>query len=662
MTRGAAYLRTSKESSDEARQRSSIQSWLRSTGRVLGPTDFFFDAGWRRHQVRPEFSRLLDRIQAGQLDWVVVEEQTRWGTEDAYQFVAQMGLLRKHNVELWEARTGRLLNPSASQIGDFLTGAIGAIQSTEETSRLATRNLKAKLLKAQQGCWMGGPIPYGLGIVCKNANGSVLWTVERVKNKLEQHYPDGRIVYRNSVPQDRNRKEGDSLFLCPSNYVERLEIVRLIFQWATKEAISPGAICNRLNTMGKRTAEGTLWSWSIVASVLTQPNYTGAFSYGKVSRARHATHSTGTDYRLLDKPIYVHKPQSEWITSESIFEPIISREVWELAQQKFGQPRPKAIKNPEMWLSGLVFCGACGSRMSGWQTKNKPFLKYGCDRYRRFGTASGCRCHQASHETLARMTLDYLHELGGDLSDLTLTSLYRKRAKGRARYRELRTAVDRILYDTLPDVYEFTQDGEFRTFLVPRGGEPDELVRLPGCTNGMLVENLFAMLESRQQGSTRAQLRELRARHDKLTSAFVEASTPMLRQKLQADITGVEAEIGRLEAGLTSISTEIRCLFQGLHQFAVEASRAAVVLADEEPRRRAAAARRVLERVECRFRVDRFPSGYERAVLDSVWFVPKIGQPELRKVQTPGPPCDARSAKPVRSLIEPSRACRAAST
>jgi hypothetical protein len=284
--------------------------------------------------------------------------------------------------------------------------------------------------------------------------------------------------------------------------------------------------------------------------------------------------------------------------------------------------------------------------MSSWCTKRKPFLKYGCDRYRRFGRASGCRCHQASHEVLARLTLEYFQDLAVDVSDLTLASLYRRREQGRARYRELRAAIDGLLYDLLPHIYEYEQQGEYRVFLVPQGGEPDQLVRLPGCTNGTLVENLFATIEAAQQGSAQVQLRELRSRHDKLTSAFVHAGTPLLRQKLQAEITDVEAEIGRLEAGLTSVSTELRCLFRDLHQLEVEASRAGRVLADEEPRRRAAAARRVLERVECRFRVDRFPSGYERAVLDSVRFVPKFGQPELRRVQTPGPPCDARSARP----------------
>ena len=399
---GAAYLRTSKESSDEARQRSTIDSWLRDTARVLGPADWYFDPGWKRHQaaVRPDFNRLLDRVRAGELAWIVVEEQSRWGTEDAYEFIEQMGLLRKYDVELWEARKGRLLNPPASQIGEFLTGTVQAIQSTEETARLATRSLKAKLLKAQAGAWAGGPIPNGLAVVCRTRTGKVLWTVDRIKDQYEQYYPDGRVVYRKALPQDRNRKDGDCLYLCPSRYQERLEVIKLIFLWATKETISPGAISNRLNAMGKRTAEGGLWSWSTVTSVLTQPAYTGCFSFGKVSRARHATHSSGTDYKLLDKPVYIHKHRSEWITSEQIFEPIISRETWEQAQQQFGHPRPKALSNAEMWLSGLVFCGACGSRMSSWCTKRKPFLKYGCDRYRRFGRASGCRCHQASHEVL----------------------------------------------------------------------------------------------------------------------------------------------------------------------------------------------------------------------------------------------------------------------
>jgi hypothetical protein len=50
MSDGAAYLRTSRESSDEARQRETIQSWLAKTGHTLEPESWYFNPGYKRLQ------------------------------------------------------------------------------------------------------------------------------------------------------------------------------------------------------------------------------------------------------------------------------------------------------------------------------------------------------------------------------------------------------------------------------------------------------------------------------------------------------------------------------------------------------------------------------------------------------------------------------------
>lgn len=156
---GAAYIRTSQESSDETRQRATRESWLATTGRELDT--WYQNLGWKRHQAtrRPAFNKMLALARSGDLAWIVVEEATRFGTKDAYKFTHIMGELVECGVEVWDARCNRLLNPPRSSMGDYLLATVGALNSTQETINLAARSLKAKLLKAQLGAWPGGPIP-----------------------------------------------------------------------------------------------------------------------------------------------------------------------------------------------------------------------------------------------------------------------------------------------------------------------------------------------------------------------------------------------------------------------------------------------------------------------------------------------------------------------
>ena len=152
---------------------------------------------------------------------------------------------------------------------------------------------------------------------------------------------------------------------------------------------------------------------------------------------------------------------------------------------------------------------------------------YSCDDYRK-NKDSGCRPNYIPHETLANLVKSHLAELEQDLESLTLKNLYQRRTKTRKRWAELRAAIDKILYDALPELYHYEQDGLCRVFSVPRQDDEDELVRIPGCS-GSIVQELLDQVEYVRDQGCKAKMGELRARHTKLYDAFVDA-TPGIRK------------------------------------------------------------------------------------------------------------------------------------
>jgi DNA invertase Pin-like site-specific DNA recombinase len=269
---GAAYLRTSMGTSDETRQRDEIGKWADRTKNTIDRE--FLDKGGKRHQSekREQWQAMMALVKQDKVAWIVVEEHTRFGYADTYEFYEMMAELRRHKTILYEARTGRVLNPHPNEMGGIITSSVQSVQSHQETSNLAARALKAKLIKAEQGVWGGGPIPYAMAVACRTKTGETLWTAEQVGDSFEQHYLNGNSRILGYFPTDREEKT-EFLYLVPSRYQDRIEAVRYIFQWVQDDpGIALSEITRRLIKQGHRPASGGVFRYTLVHSILGQPS------------------------------------------------------------------------------------------------------------------------------------------------------------------------------------------------------------------------------------------------------------------------------------------------------------------------------------------------------------------------------------------------------
>jgi hypothetical protein len=146
-------------------------------------------------------------------------------------------------------------------------------------------------------------------------------------------------------------------------------------------------------------------------ALLFNPVYIGAIASQK------QVHKFKTGW-IRDK-----KPE-EWIIVEDVHEPIISREVFDLIQQKTNErKRPDAFGNYSIF-AGLIKCGQCGKSLNIRRANQKSKEQiYTCSLYNKYGVAH-CSQHRMKYDVLYSIVLEQIRscakqalENGEDLAE-----------------------------------------------------------------------------------------------------------------------------------------------------------------------------------------------------------------------------------------------------
>jgi hypothetical protein len=337
---------------------------------------------------------MLADAKTGSFQAIAVEEYTRFGTTDVYEFMGFAGQLRRARVQLWEARGNRLLNDKPEQIGAILTNAVlPAHSSTQEVLDKSSRSLGGRLDRAARGLWQGGVILTCSAVECRTASGQLLWTVEEVDGALVQSYPDGRRVTRDTFPTDRQTRGSgaDQLRLVPSTNPAHREAVRLIFT-LYDQAINTTTIAWRLNALGYRTNRGEPFYCRLILNILRGAHFAGRSSFGKERRGKYYRKARGQELKYErvedDAPAREYLGHSDWLLGPPVADcdrtqvadgAIISFELWERCQarmdSRYGKRSPR---NLQCWLSPVLYCGDCGTKMTAWVPR-RGYLRYEVD-------------------------------------------------------------------------------------------------------------------------------------------------------------------------------------------------------------------------------------------------------------------------------------------
>ena len=144
----------------------------------------------------------------------------------------------------------------------------------------------------------------------------------------------------------------------PEIVPEQAAIICKIFNMYVNDGLSIFAITVKLNELGVKTKQGKSFQKRSIEYILKNPTYCG---YSR--------------WNTVDNKSKTMKDKSEWIIRKGNFEPIISEEIFQAAQERleheYTPRKAKPVYNQKHWLSGMVKCSSCGRSLSiGHTTKN----------------------------------------------------------------------------------------------------------------------------------------------------------------------------------------------------------------------------------------------------------------------------------------------------
>ena len=252
---------------------------------------------------RDAIVEIKKRAALHQFDVLLVFMFDRLGRrEDETPFVVQWFV--QQGIEVWSTREGEQRFDTHV---DKLLNYIRFWQASGESEKTAIRVRTKHSQMVQEGQWRGGYVAYGY--------------------RLEQL---GRTNKKNQPVPDLVIDEDEA------------KIVREIFRLLSDEGYGTNRVANYLNENGIKTKRGTtLWRGTSVRALIGNPIYKGVLRFGD-ERSETFEHLRIVDDATYDRCLEVVKGRACKPTAE---------------------PTVPVRTDSRSLLTGLLFCGECGSRL-----------------------------------------------------------------------------------------------------------------------------------------------------------------------------------------------------------------------------------------------------------------------------------------------------------
>ena len=355
------YGRLSREDKDKKgrvsesieNQRDLIMQYIEENNLTL--VDFYEDDDFTGQNYRRDgFERMQNDLETGRINMVITKDLSRLGRDhiETGFYVEKYFPLNKiryvaitDHVDTFADCMDNDMTPFKLMMNDFYSKDISKkIKATFNTKR-------------RNGVYIGGFPPYGYKTV--------------VKGSFEIDEPAAAIVRR--------------IF---ETYCDGCTYVSIANALNAEGIISPIMYKRQTSKYGggKKSQSLTgLWSSQTIRKILTDETYIGSMVQNKFRKVNYKVDK----YDVLKK--------DQWIVVPDMHEPLVTREVFDMVQVLVGRNNTKYTKNPKTGepveyqhvLSGLLYCGECGSRMTFDRNKNSTVFNVVCYGYKKKTCTSG---------------------------------------------------------------------------------------------------------------------------------------------------------------------------------------------------------------------------------------------------------------------------------
>ena len=319
---------------------------------------------------RPEFKKLLKRIESPQIKAVLIVECARLGRPDLEEIGRITKLFRYTNTCVITPQ--RIFDLSDEYDREqFERELMRGNDYLEYTKKILTRG---KELSLRSGWYINAVIPYGY---------EREWVMEGNRKR-----PTLKIVE------------------------EEAQIVRHIFDWYVNDGIGAIKICQQLNAMGIKARKGGLWKKSSVINMLKNEHY-----MGKIVIKKHIDVNTVQDQEITKRCLL----NKDFEIVEGKHPAIIDEETFYKANNKIHKhPSVKPSETLQNPFASVLKC-ECGRCMR--RSKDRDKFRYLCDEQMFCGNAS------VSEQDLINAVIDELTKALDNMSVEVTADDVRKKEK-----------------------------------------------------------------------------------------------------------------------------------------------------------------------------------------------------------------------------------------
>ena len=286
------------------------------------PEHVIFEQGSGADPLRAGFLKLQNAVKMRLVDAVIVFSHDRLA-RDPLDLLNFARMCSEHEVELIFVHGPSGTQTDVDELIQFILGFFGK----RERDEITERTVRGKLEKAQE----------------------------------EQRLPNGcgRGIYGydyNPVTKTRS--------------INRLEanIVEKIFLQFT-EGKSFHYIAKELNRKGIPSKSGRKWHPLTVRRIVMNESYIGTDYY---NRTRTRMLKGGGKYVDL-------RPREKWVVITGFSPPIVSKQLFQVAQERMAMPRPASNRAQRRYLlTGFTRCGFCGTPVTGLSMQKGRYRYYRC--------------------------------------------------------------------------------------------------------------------------------------------------------------------------------------------------------------------------------------------------------------------------------------------
>ena len=372
------YCRLSRDEDKEnyssiEEQKRIIKDYAISRNWFISDDDFYIDDNVSGYTFnRPEFSKMMEKVQKGEIDVVIAKDLSRIGRNN--------GLVLVLIDEFKNMQKNLIL---VSEMG----GSYDVLNDRDDTIGITT--------------WFNERY-------VKDCS-------RKTRDHMYSKQKDGRLIMGNYYGYEKIFKNN-----VPMLYVieELRPVIKLIFKLYVEEGMGFQKISEALNEKynyptpseyyrTKHLERGRIykhkvqksWTKDMVSNILKNEIYTGTL----ITHKKKSINIRGKVVKL---------PEEEHFRFENHHEAIIPKEFFNLAQEirkkRNKQNTSGANTKREYYFSGMCECQDCGYGMSGIMIKRKvPEKGYDCSKYRQYGTRACC-CHEVKEKDISIHLKEFL--------------------------------------------------------------------------------------------------------------------------------------------------------------------------------------------------------------------------------------------------------------